>query len=125
MHTQVRRMMSEKKQRKKHVKTGEGEPEIRVTEEVEGRVAGSSKTLMDERVHALMAEEEQPPPYSKTAAAKAKTTGSFRLTGECRLRRSLTPFELGINNGQFLPSVPGNMLPVPTLCTLGSTARYV
>ena len=83
VHTQVRRMMSEKRQRKKNLKTGEGEPAIRVTEEVEGRVAGTAKTLMDARVHEMMAEEEgPPPPYTTSAAAGAKgTAASFRLTG--------------------------------------------
>ena len=86
VHTQVRRMMSEKRQRKKNLKTGEGEPDIRVTEEVEGRVAGTAKTLMDARVHEMMAEEEgPPPPYTSSAGAGAKgakgTAASFRLTG--------------------------------------------
>jgi len=81
VHTQVRRMMSEKRQRKKNLKTGEGEPAIRVTEEVEGRVAGTAKTLMDARVHEMMAEEEgPPPPYTTSAVAGAKgTAASFRL----------------------------------------------
>ena len=83
MHTQVRRMMSEKRQRKKNVKTGDGEPTIKVTEEVEGRVAGPAKTLMDANVYDLMAEEEMPPPppYTSTAGAKTRTSSSFRLTG--------------------------------------------
>ena len=84
MHTQVRRMMSEKRQRKKNVKTGEGEPQIRVTEEVEGRVSGPAKTLMDANVYDLMAEEEMPPPppySSSNSGGKTRMSSSFRLTG--------------------------------------------
>lgn len=80
MHTQVRRMMSEKRQRKKNLKTGSGEPEITVTEEVEGRVSGSSKQLMDDKVHELLAEEETPPPPYSTAQKKSTMSTSFRLT---------------------------------------------
>ena len=84
MHTQVRRMMSEKRQRKKNVKTGEGEPQIRVTEEVEGRVSGPAKTLMDANVYDLMAEEEMPPPppYTSNTGGKTRISSSFRLTGK-------------------------------------------
>ena len=84
MHTQVRRMMSEKRQRKKNVKTGEGEPQIQVTEEVEGRVAGPAKTLMDANVYDLMAEEEMPPPppYTSNSGGKTRVSSSFRLAGK-------------------------------------------
>ena len=81
-------MMSEKRQRKKNVKTGEGEPQIRVTEEVEGRVAGPAKTLMDANVYDLMAEEEMPPPppyTSNSGADKTRMSSSFRLAGETKL----------------------------------------
>jgi len=82
MHTQVRRMMSEKRQRKKNVKTGEGEPQIKVTEEVEGRVSGPAKTLMDANVYDVMAKEEvpPPPPYTSNSGGKTRTSASFRLT---------------------------------------------
>ena len=85
MHTQVRRMMSEKRQRKKNVKTGEGEPQIKVTEEVEGRVAGPAKTLMDANVYDLMADEEEmppPPPYTTNSGGKTRMSSSFRLAGK-------------------------------------------
>ena len=84
MHTQVRRMMSEKRQRKKNVKTGEGEPQIKVTEEVEGRVSGPAKTLMDANVYDVMAKEEvpPPPPYTSNSGGKTRTSASFRLTGQ-------------------------------------------
>ena len=88
MHTQVRRMMSEKRQRKKNVKTGEGEPQIKVTEEVEGRVAGPAKTLMDANVYDLMADEEEmppPPPYTSNSGGKTRMSSSFRLAGKTRL----------------------------------------
>lgn len=68
MHTQVRRMMSEKRQRKKVVKTGNGEPAIKVTEEVDdGRVPGTNKLLLDEKVHEMLADdlETPPPPYTR------------------------------------------------------------
>jgi len=82
MHTQVRRMMSEKKTRKRNVKTGDGEPEICVTEEVEGRVAGTAKMLMDAKVHELLAEEQEvpPPAYSAQGARDKAMTSSFKLT---------------------------------------------
>ena len=88
MHTQVRRMMSEKRQRKKNVKTGEGEPQIKVTEEVEGRVAGPAKTLMDANVYDLMADEEEmppPPPYTSNSGGKTRMSSSFRLAGKPQL----------------------------------------
>ena len=74
---------AEKRQRKKNVKTGEGEPQIRVTEEVEGRVSGPAKTLMDANVYDLMAEEEMPPPppYTSNSGGKTRNSSSFRLTG--------------------------------------------
>jgi len=62
-HTQVRRMMSEKRQRKKVVKTGNGEPVIKVTDEVDdGRVPGTNKLLLDEKVHEMLADDQDPPP---------------------------------------------------------------
>ena len=74
--------MSEKKQRKKPVKTGDGEPTIVVTEEVEGRVTGSSKTLLDDKVHELMAEEESPPPpYSREPEVAGVAGGSGGVGG--------------------------------------------
>ena len=58
MHTQVRRMMSEKRQRKKIVKTGNGEPAIKVTEEIDdGRVPGTNKLLLDEKFHEILADD--------------------------------------------------------------------
>merc|ERR1740129_2156029 len=41
-------------------------PEIVKDDDVEGRVLGSSKELMDDRVHKMMAEDMEisPPPYS-------------------------------------------------------------
>ena len=72
------------KQRKKNVKTGEGEPQIKVTEEVEGRVSGPAKTLMDANVYDVMAKEEvpPPPPYTSNSGGKTRTSASFRLTGQ-------------------------------------------
>jgi len=62
-HTQVRRMMSEKRQRKKVVKTGNGEPVIKVTDEVDdGRVPGTNKLLLDDKVHEMLADDQDPPP---------------------------------------------------------------
>ena len=77
-------MMSEKKTRKRNVKTGDGEPEICVTEEVEGRVAGTAKMLMDAKVHELLAEEQEvpPPAYSAQGARDKAMTTSFKLTGQ-------------------------------------------
>jgi len=73
VHTTVRRMMSEKRQRKKNLlKVGDGELTIKITEEDEGRVAGSSKQLLDDRVHEMMAatirevDHPPPPPYEET-----------------------------------------------------------
>lgn len=81
MHTQVRRMMSEKKTRKRNVKTGDGEPEICVTEEVDGRVVGTAKMLMDAKVHELLAEEQElPPPAYSAHGRDKKMATSFKLT---------------------------------------------
>ena len=56
-------MMSEKRQRKKVVKTGNGEPVIKVTDEVDdGRVPGTNKLLLDDKVHEMLADDQDPPP---------------------------------------------------------------
>merc|ERR1719206_1212278 len=55
--------MSEKRQRKKVVKTGNGEPVIKVTDEVDdGRVPGTNKLLLDDKVHEMLADDQDPPP---------------------------------------------------------------
>merc|ERR1719195_74416 len=70
MHLQVRRMMSEKRQRKKIVRTPSCEPEIQINDEseLEGRVPGTNKQLLDQKVHELLKEdvESPPPPYNAT-----------------------------------------------------------
>merc|ERR1719288_138777 len=68
MHLQVRRMMSEKRQRKKIVKTPSCEPTIQIQDDddVDGRVPGTNKQLLDQKVHELLKEdvEAPPPPYN-------------------------------------------------------------
>lgn len=83
MHTQVRRMMSEKRQRKKVVKTGNGEPAIKVTEEIDdGRVPGTNKLLLDEKVHEMLADdlETPPPPYAPREDSGINFAGNSSLT---------------------------------------------
>jgi len=82
MHTQVRRMMSEKRQRKKIVKTGNGEPVIRVTEDDDGRVPGTNKLLLDEKVHELLADELEtpPPPYAPREESGLPFSANSSLT---------------------------------------------
>jgi len=68
MHLQVRRMMSEKRQKKKVIKTSPGEPDIQVEVDSseEGRITGTNKQLLDQRVHEMLSKdvEAPPPPYS-------------------------------------------------------------
>lgn len=70
MHLQVRRMMSEKRQKKKIVKTPSCEPDIQIQDEsdLEGRVPGTIKQLLDDEVHKVLGEdlESPPPPYTPT-----------------------------------------------------------
>lgn len=83
MHTQVRRMMSEKRQRKKVVKTGNGEPAIKVTGEIDdGRVPGTNKLLLDEKVHEMLADdlETPPPPYAPREDSGINFAGNSSLT---------------------------------------------
>jgi len=80
VHTNVRRMISEKSRKKKNVlNLADGELMIRVTGEEEGRVSGTSKQLQDDRVHEMMAATIQevdehsmnpPPPYQLTVGKK-------------------------------------------------------
>lgn len=82
MHTQVRRMMSEKRQRKKVVKTANGEPAIKVTEEIDdGRVPGTNKLLQDEKVHEMLADDQEspPPPYAPREEASLSFTSNSSL----------------------------------------------
>jgi len=84
VQTTVRRMMSEKRQKKKTpVKTGV--LQIQVSEDEEGRVAGSSKTLLDDKVHEMMAAtnkegEVPPPPYTETRLNVSGGNNSNSLT---------------------------------------------
>jgi len=79
MHLQVRRMMSEKRQKKKIVKTPSCEPDIQIHDEsdLEGRVPGSNKQLLDDEVHKVLGEdlESPPPPYSPTEYGRTLTVG--------------------------------------------------
>lgn len=70
VQTTVRRMMSEKRQKKKNP-VRPGVLQIKVSEDEEGRVVGSSKTLLDDKVHEMMAAtskegEVPPPPYTES-----------------------------------------------------------
>ena len=76
--------MSEKRQRKKVVKTGNGEPAIKVTEEIDdGRVPGTNKLLLDEKVHEMLADdlETPPPPYAPRVDSGIPFAGNSSLTG--------------------------------------------
>merc|ERR1711971_1117726 len=72
-------MMSEKRQKKKIVKTPSCEPDIQIQDEsdLEGRVPGSNKQLLDDEVHKVLGEdlESPPPPYSPTEYGLTLTVG--------------------------------------------------
>jgi len=76
MHLQVRRMMSEKRQKKKVIRTLTGEPviQVEVDSSEEGRITGTEKQLQDARVHQMLSEdvEAAPPPYSAYSPAEGK-----------------------------------------------------
>ena len=76
--------MSEKRQRKKVVKTANGEPAIKVTEEIDdGRVPGTNKLLQDEKVHEMLADDQEspPPPYAPREEAGLSFTSNSSLAG--------------------------------------------
>ena len=76
--------MSEKRQRKKIVKTGNGEPVIKVTDEVDdGRVPGTNKLLLDEKVHEMLKDDQEtpPPPYAPREERGLGFSTSSSLTG--------------------------------------------
>jgi len=82
MHLQVRRMMSEKRQRKKIVRTPSCEPEIQINDEseLEGRVPGTNKQLLDQKVHELLKEDVESPPPPYNAAEYGLTLSPKHLT---------------------------------------------
>jgi len=84
MHLQVRRMMSEKRQKKKVIKTPSNEPDIQIQDEddVDGRVAGTNKQLLDQKVHELLKEdvESPPPPYAATEYSQGLALSPKNLT---------------------------------------------
>merc|ERR1719288_657678 len=85
MHLQVRRMMSEKRQKKKIVKTPSCEPTIQIQDETdgdEGRVPGTNKQLLDQKVHELLKEDVEAPPPPYSAAEYGLTMPSKHLAVE-------------------------------------------
>jgi len=91
--TQVRRMMSEREKknvRKKKIKKNPTIPEI-VKDDDDGRVLGTSKQFMDDKVHKLMAEDmyNLPPPYQSDDRGISFSTKSLTVpSGRPQQRKS-------------------------------------